>query len=336
MDLPPARQENPFTVTIAPKPVPVILDCDPGVDDAMALLYGLAAPQIDIIAIGTVWGNVSVDLTTENALRLLEIGRAPGIPVARGAHKPLLGPEPLFNEDIHGKDGQGDTFLPPAAQNAAGESAADQIVRLAHERLGELTLVAVGPLTNLAIALARDPSIAVAYKQVVIMGGAFQVPGNVTATGEANIWHDPEAAQIVLEARWPVTIVGLDVTEQARVTEAMLNALRELGSPEGVHLKRISDGYLDIYAGRYGTAERQCPMHDALALGIAVDPTLVEHAPFAKVDVELNGSLTRGSTIADLRSWARKDLVNARVVLQADGERFVQEWFATMKSLPAR
>ena len=323
-------------MTLTLHSVPVLLDCDPGVDDAMALLYGLAAPRIDIVAIGTVWGNVSVDLTTENALRLLEIGGTSGIPVARGAHKALLGPEPLFNEDIHGRDGQGDTFLPAAAQCASGESAADQIMRLAHARPEELTLVAVGPLTNLAIALARDPSIAAAYKHVVIMGGAFQVPGNVTATGEANIWHDPEAARIVLEAGWPVTIVGLDVTEQARVTETMLNTLRDLGSPEGIHLQRISDGYLNIYAGRYGTAERQCPMHDALALGIAVDLTLVEHAPLAKVDVELNGSLTRGSTIADLRSWARKDLANARVVLQADGERFVREWFATMKSLPAR
>ncbi|MGI8484915.1 MAG: nucleoside hydrolase, partial [Thermomicrobiales bacterium] len=233
-------------------------------------------------------------------------------------------------------DGQGDTFLPPAAQSASGESAADQIVRLAQTRPEELTLVAVGPLTNLAIALTRDPSIAAAYKQVVIMGGAFQVPGNVTATGEANIWHDPEAAQIVLEAEWPVTIVGLDVTDQARVTETMLNTLRDLGSPEGIHLQRISDGYLNIYAGRYGTSERQCPMHDALALGIAVDPTLVERAPMARVDVELNGSLTRGSTIADLRSWSPKDLANARIVLQADGERFVREWLATMGALSAR
>ncbi len=323
-------------MTSSSQPVPVLFDCDPGVDDAMALLYGLAAPTIDIIAIGTVWGNVSVDLTTENALRLLEIGDRPGIPVSRGARKPLIGPEPLFNEDIHGQDGQGDTYLPPAAHQASLESAPDQLVRLARERPGEITLVAVGPLTNLAIALMRDPSIAAAYKQVVIMGGAFHVPGNVTATAEANIWHDPEAAQIVLEAGWPLTIVGLDVTERARVTETMLNDLRDLGSPEGIHLLRISDGYLDLYAGRYGTSERQCPMHDALALGIAVDPTLVQRAPSARVDVELSGSLTRGSTIADFRSWAQADLANARIVLEADGERFVQEWLTTMKGLSIR
>ncbi|MGB3305635.1 MAG: nucleoside hydrolase [Thermomicrobiales bacterium] len=321
--------------SLSTPPVPILFDCDPGVDDAMALLWGLAANHIEIVAIGTVWGNVSVDLTTENALRLLEIGNAPGVPVAAGARKPLLGPEPAFSADIHGEDGQGGTFLPPAVQRPSEESAAEQIIRLAHERPGELSLVAVGPLTNLAVALMADPSIASAYKQVVVMGGAFQVPGNVTATGEANIWHDPEAAQIVFEAGWPLTIVGLDVTEQARVTETMLNELRDLGSPSGAHLQRISDGYLNIYAGRYGTSERQCPMHDALALGIAADPSLVRHAPSAKVDVELTGTLTRGSTIADLRSWASPNLANASVVLEADGERFVREWLATMRRLTA-
>jgi purine nucleosidase len=236
---------------------------------------------------------------------------------------------------VHGRDGQGDTFLPPAAQQPSGETAADQIIRLAHERPGELTLVAVGPLTNLAIALLRDPSVATLVKKVVIMGGAFQVPGNVSRTGEANIWHDPEAAQIVLEASWDVTLVGLDVTEHARVTESMLKELHELGSPSGVHLQRISDGYLDLYAGRYGSAERQCPMHDALALSIAVDPALILAAPRARVDVELNGTITRGSTIADLRSWADTEIQNATVVLKADTERFVDRWMTTMRSLSA-
>jgi len=323
-----------MTATNSPiTPVPVVLDCDPGVDDAMALLWGIASPRVDLVAITTVWGNVSVDLTTENALRLLEIGGAAGIPVAKGARKPLLGPEPDFTELIHGADGQGDTFLPPAAQQADELSGPDLLVKLAHERPGELTLVAVGPLTNVAIALTRDPEIARLFKGITIMGGAFQVPGNVSSVGEANIWHDPEAAQIVLEAGWPITIVGLDVTEHARVTETMLRELRDLGSRAGVHLQRISDGYLNIYAGRYGTAERQCPMHDALALGIAVDPTLIDYAPKLKVDVELAGSVTRGMTVADLRSWAKPELANAHVVLKAHGDRYVHEWMETMKGL---
>lgn len=314
--------------------VPIIFDCDPGVDDAMALLWGLVDPRIDIVAIGTVWGNVSVDLTTINALRLLEIGGRPDIPVARGAARPLLGPEPDFENGVHGEDGQGDVNLPPPTSLPTRETAAEQMVRLANERPGELTLVAVGPMTNLAIGLALDPTIASKFKQVVLMGGAFQVPGNVSATGEANIWHDPEAAQMVVEAGWPLTIVGLDVTEHARVTETMLRDLAATGNPSTVHLQRISDGYLDIYTGRYGSDERQCPMHDALALGIAVDESLLIEAPRAFVTVELNGSATRGATIADLRSWAPESKANARVALKADGERFVQEWVTTMASLP--
>jgi purine nucleosidase len=300
--------------------VPILFDCDPGVDDAMA--------------IGTVWGNVSVDLTTLNTLRLLEIGGRPDIPVARGAARPLLGPEPAFENGVHGEDGQGDINLPPPITQATGETAAAQIVRLANERPGEITLVAVGPMTNLGIALGLDPTIAKKFRQVVLMGGAFQVPGNVSATAEANIWHDPEAAQMVVEAGWPLTIVGLDVTEQARVTETMLRDLAATGNPSTVHLQRISDGYLDIYTGRYGSDERQCPMHDALALGIAVDESLLIDAPRAFVAIELNGSITRGATIADLRSWAPAAKANARVALKADGERFVREWVATMAALP--
>ncbi|MGC4190125.1 MAG: nucleoside hydrolase [Thermomicrobiales bacterium] len=316
--------------------VPIIFDCDPGVDDAMALLWGLADPRIDIVAIGTVWGNVSVDLTTGNALRLLEIGGRPDIPVAKGARKPLLGPEPSFENGVHGRNGQGDVDLDPPTAAAAEETAAAQIVRLANERPGELTLVAVGPMTNLAIALSLDPGIAGRLKRVVLMGGAFQVPGNVSPTGEANIWHDPEAAQMVMEAGWPLTIVGLDVTEQARVTESMLRDLAATGNPSTVHLQRISDGYLNIYTGRYGSDERQCPMHDALALGIAVDESLLVDAPMAHVSVELDGAVTRGSTIADLRAWADPAKANARVALKADGARFVREWVATMESLPGK
>lgn len=317
-------------------PTPVILDCDPGVDDAMALLWGLADPRIDLVAVGTVWGNVSVDLTTLNALRLLEIGGRPDIPVAKGASKPLLGPEPSFERGVHGRNGQGDVELHDPETVHIEETAAAQIIRLANERPGELTLVAVGPMTNLAIALALDPGIAGRFRQVVLMGGAFQVPGNESATGEANIWHDPEAAQMVMEAGWPLTIVGLDVTEQARITETMLRDLAATGNPSTVHLQRISDGYLDVYTGRYGSDERQCPMHDALALGIAVDEALLLDAPMAHVAVELNGTLTRGSTVADLRSWADPAKANARVALKADGKRFVREWVATMAALPGK
>jgi purine nucleosidase len=306
----------------------VVLDCDPGVDDAMAILYGLAAPEIEIVAIGTVWGNVSVETTTANALRLVEIGGRPETPVAMGARKSLIGPPPGFAGHIHGEDGAGNTFLPEAAGRATGETAAAQIVRLGRERPGELSLVAVGPLTNLALALGLDPGIAGLYREVVVMGGAFLVPGNIYPFGEANIANDPEAAQVVLDAGWPLTMVGLDVTEKSRVTEGMLEGLRDSGSAAGIHLHRISGVYLSAYEARYGM--RETPMHDALALGIAADRSLVRRARRVQVDVELTGTHTRGMTVADLRAWADPEVGNANVVLEADGEGFVRRWLGVL------
>src|SRR5438552_1163921 len=161
--------------------VKVVLDCDTGVDDAMAILYGLLAPGIEVVALSSVWGNTGIDKTTENTLRLLEIVGQPNIPVARGASKPLLGALPSGGTSVHGADGQGNTNLPPPSLKESGESAADQIVRLAHEQPGELILVPTGPMTNVAIALAQDPEIARLYQSVVLMGGVFQSPGNVSA-----------------------------------------------------------------------------------------------------------------------------------------------------------
>ncbi|MBA2518120.1 MAG: nucleoside hydrolase [Chloroflexia bacterium] len=309
---------------------PIVLDCDPGVDDAMAILYGLRAPEVEIVALGTVWGNIDVDTATVNAVRLLEIGGRPDIPVAKGAGRQLIGTEPTFAELIHGPAGTGSTILPPPSGQHTGEHAVTQMIRLAYERPGELTLVAIGPLTNLGIALATDPGIATRYKEVVIMGGAFLWPGNITPVAEANIWHDPEAARIVLEAPWPVTLVPLDVTEQAQVTGEMLDQLRDTNTPAGTHLHLISYIYLSAYEARF--ARREAAMHDGLALAIAVDPTLVQEAPLTRVDIELNGAHTRGMTVADLRPIPNLERANARVVLKAEGNRFVRRWFNVLAS----
>lgn len=162
------------------------------------------------------------------------------------------------------------------------------------------------------------------------MGGAFLIPGNITAVAEANIGHDPEAAQMVLEAPWSVTLVPLDVTDRARISEAQLEQLRDTATDAGKHLHEISDIYLSAYEARFN--ERVSPMHDALALGIAVDPTLVKEAPVVRVDVELNGAHTRGMTVGDFRVWADPNRANARVVMKADGERFVRRWFDVLSS----
>ncbi len=190
-------------------PTRVVIDCDTGVDDAMAILYGLLSPNIEIVGLTCCWGNIWVETTTANTLRLLEIVQMPSIPVAMGARKPLLGPIWELGNGVHGADGQGNTNLPPPKLEPVKESAAELLVRLAHEHPGELTLVPIAPLTNVAAALALDPSIAQLYKEVVLMGGNFLAPGNAAKWAEANIWHDPEAAQMVFEAGWPITAVGL-------------------------------------------------------------------------------------------------------------------------------
>jgi purine nucleosidase len=309
-------------------PFPVVLDCDTGVDDAMAIFFGLLAPEVEVAAIGCVWGNVRVEMATRNTLRLLEIVDRPRVPVAMGAAKPLVGPAFDLGTDVHGEDGQGNTNLPPPSLRPTAESAPEQIVRLAHERPGELTLVPVGPLTNVATALALDPAIAQLYKEIVLMGGAFLVPGNASRVAEANIWHDPEAAQMVLEAPWPITVVGLDVTRRARLTQPLLDRLHDSGTPAGRHLHRITDFYLSRSESVYG--RRDCAMHDPLALAIAADRSLARRAPEVRVDVELAGRHTRGMTVADLRPDAPPGEANTRVVLEADTARFRERWMEVL------
>jgi purine nucleosidase len=308
----------------------VVIDCDTGVDDAMAVLYGLLAPSVDVVGLTCVWGNCSVEVSTANTLRLLEIVGRPDVPVAMGAARPMLGPVPTFAGGVHGLDGQGNTNLPPPTLEPAGQSAAELIVELAHRHPNELTLVPVGPLTNVAAALLLDPSIARLYKRCVLMGGSFLVPGNASKFGEANVWHDPEAAQMVFDAGWPLTAVGLDVTHKVRLTQELLDDLRESGSPAGIHLHRITDLYMTRYASRWG--KRECAMHDALALGIAEDPTIASHAPTVRVDVELNGAHTRGMTVGDFRGRAPAENANCVVPLEVDADRFIARWASVIRS----
>lgn len=306
----------------------VVIDCDTGVDDTMAIFYGLLRPEIDIVGIGCVWGNIGVELTTMNTLRLLEMMGHPEIPVAQGAEKPLIGPKWPLGQGVHGSDGQGNLNLPPPSLKPVGETASELIIRLAHEYPGQLTLVPTGPFTNVATAVLADPTIATLYKGVVVMGGAFTVRGNAARYGEANVWHDPEAAQIVFDAGWPVTAVGLDVTDSTMLSQARLDELLASGTTAGTHIHRITKYYVDRYSQRTGI--RQCAMHDALALAIAADRSFVTRSEKVRVDVELTGAQTRGMTVADWRSWVPYDNANVDVVLDVDRERFISQWVETL------
>ncbi|KRA71909.1 nucleoside hydrolase [Caulobacter sp. Root656] len=255
----------------------IIFDTDPGIDDAMALLFIEASPALDLVAVTTVFGNADIDTTTRNALYLKDRFGLKAR-VFKGTDKPLVRPRNPSPTFVHGENGLGDvalTGLKPAEPEA--KPAYKAIIDLAREHPGEITLVAVGPLTNLALALDADPQVATLLKAVVIMGGAFGVagkPGNVTPVAEANIWNDPEAADQVFTAPWPVTAVSLDVTTQVVMTPAYMDALEAKAGPAGAFLNAISKPYAAFYGGRDGIIG--CCVHDAAAVAFVIDPSLFE------------------------------------------------------------
>ncbi|WP_246469513.1 nucleoside hydrolase [Cohnella nanjingensis] len=244
----------------------ILIDADTGIDDALAILYGLKCGKADIVGITTVFGNIPVEQATENTLRIVKLaGREGKIPVSQGASRPLARELAGFSTNVHGENGIGDVELPPSGQRAIAEPAEDFIVRAAEERRDELVIVALGRLTNLAHALRKDPSLPSKVKHVYIMGGAIRVPGNVTPVSEANIWGDPEAADLVIQSGLPVTLVGLDVTMRTLLHQSHLDALERTCSPHNREaasfVNRSMQYYFDFY--RQSNAFRQCaPLHD--------------------------------------------------------------------------
>lgn len=226
----------------------IIIDTDPGIDDAMAIFLALRSPELELIGLTTVFGNVHTALATINALRLLEIAGRTDIPVAHGADQPLerpyAGPIPL----IHGEDGQGNTHLPAPSTRAIDSSAAEFIVQQIMDAPGQVTLVPIGPLTNIALALRLEPRIAQNVAEVVLMGGNAFCAGNATPASEANIHNDPEAADLVFGADWRVTMVGLDVTHNIVMTLAQMRILETAQNPLARHLSKINPLYLEFVA----------------------------------------------------------------------------------------
>ncbi len=301
-------------------PRPVYFDCDTGIDDALALVYLMASPEISLAGIGTVSGNIDAKRAARNTLDLLELGGRGEVPVAVGAMDPLTHSFGGGAPHIHGHNGVGEVELPSAQRQPEAESAADMLVRLAHEYAGELDVIAIGPLTNLAVALKQDPSIADLVHEVIIMGGAALVPGNLSAVGEANIYNDPEAAQVVMEAPWQVVLVPLDVTLENTFEESDRLALAASGSVLNQALADILDLYFDFYVGEYD--RRMCALHDPLAAAIATGQITATRAPNVPVVVDDTQGPGRGQTICDLRYQRNgpKDVEGAhvRVVLETD------------------
>ena len=251
----------------------VILDTDPGVDDALALLYLRANPALKLLAMTTVFGNADIDTTTRNALYLRD-RFCPDAPVYRGAAAPLTRPRGVSPTHVHGDNGLGEIDLPSVISQADPGVAHERIVTLIRAHPGQVTLIAIGPLTNLALALRAAPDIAGLVAEVVVMGGAFGTNGkfgNVTPFAEANIHNDPEAADAVLAARWPVTLIGLDVTTLCVLTNAEALNLAMIGGENGRFASDVSRGYAAAYALHEGLDG--CCLHDVAAVAYALDPT---------------------------------------------------------------
>jgi purine nucleosidase len=300
----------------------IILDCDPGIDDALAIFLALASPEIQFEAITTVNGNVPVEFTTRNALALLELTDRADIPVARGCARPLLN-TPVLADEVHGTNGLGGVILPEPHLQPLEKHATDVIIETVMAAPGEITLVATGPLTNLAVALQREPRLAQAVREVVIMGGAVRVPGNITPCAEFNIFVDPHAAHVVLHAGWPLRIVSLDTTEQTLLKREPIVQLAASGKPILELMRGMIDYYCDIFGGARGFDAIH--MHDPLCMAAVFRPDLITWEE-AYVDVELTGTLTMGETVG---YFARSDkplphAPNARVSVAVDAENFIQ------------
>jgi purine nucleosidase len=325
--------------------IPIIVDCDTGIDDSLALLYAVASPECEIVAVTCTAGNVDARQVAENTRAVLELVSRSDVEVAVGRETPLARPL-VTTPETHGPRGIGYAELPSARMPISSRYSPDLIVAEARRRPGELTLVTLAPLTNVALAVLREPELPLLLKRIVIMGGSYRSPGNTAPTTEWNVNVDPEAAKIVFEAFGPAsgppaatsagrstrpTALGLDVTERAKLLPSHLAemAARARCSSDGSRpdgtvnpvMRYVADAlrfYMEFhsrYDGFYGAF-----IHDPLALAAALDPTLVRTEPLA-VDVELGGRLTTGETVTDWRRvWGKPP--NVDVAVEADIARF--------------
>ncbi len=298
----------------------LIIDTDPGVDDAHAILLALAHPDVQVEAITTVNGNVSIDLTTANALKILDVA-GKDIPVYCGCDRPLIN-HPVHAAYVHGADGLGDCGVPASKKQVQSEHAVNALIRLANENSGELTLVAMGPLTNLAVALSIDPDLPTKFKQLVIMGGAIYSKGNAEIiTAEFNIHNDPEAAHIVFSSWHMLTLLSWETTIAHVFTRDALERFFDLGTPRAKFFHDTSQKFLNLIKERWGRDILFAA--DGLALAVAIEPGIVTKSEKKHVSIELHGSQTRGQTVVDWYVRTQKP-PNAEIILELDQKRFIQ------------
>lgn len=306
----------------------IIIDCDPGHDDMMAIMLAAASGNVNLLGITTVAGNQTGDKTFTNALKVVTlIGE--NIPVARGCDKPLVR-ELVTAPQFHGQTGLDGADLPSAVINPAAEHACDFIISTARQN-GTITLVPTGPLTNIALALTKDPGIKNNIERIVLMGGGMH-DSNVTPAAEFNIYVDPEAAKIVFNSGIPITMVGLDVTNRAIMTP---REIEDLNKPGG----RVS-GVVVPLLQFFAKANKDifdlpgAPLHDALAVASVIAPEVIK-TKHRRVDIEVSGELTRGMTLVDIYGVTGKT-PNADVALELDNKLFISMMSSAVHTLDSR
>ena len=298
-------------------PTPIILDCDPGHDDAIALLLAIASPEVELIGVTTVAGNQTVDKTTNNALRILELAGRTDIPVYRGANRPFIRAQDVAAH-VHGESGLDGPDLPQPAGREQELHAVDYLAQEIRARDGRVTLVPTGPLTNIGLLFALHPD--VRPERLVLMGGAIG-EGNRTPAAEFNIWADPEAAQRVFLEGLDTTMVGLDVTHRALITDAHTERMRNAGKV-GKVVAELMDFYARFHKSRYPDLEGS-PMHDPVCVAHLIDPSLMTVLD-AYIDVDCSGGPSWGRTNVDWRGREHFGAPNAKVGVDIDGKRFAE------------
>ncbi|MBM3125740.1 MAG: nucleoside hydrolase [Chloroflexi bacterium] len=305
----------------------IIIDTDPGVDDALTILLALASPEIELEALTTTQGNVTIENATRNALSVLELAGAANIPVARGSSLPLV--QPLRASGlVHGITGLGRSNLPEPKNKPLAPHAIDFLIERFLAEPGELSLFAIGPLTNLALAIRKEPRFAKSVRELVIMGGAIREGGNVTPLAEFNIYVDPHAAHIVFHSGIPIILIPLDVTHKCILNQAHIDRLARIESPIS---RFIADAVADYLKISLEWGQAGCALHDPLTLATIIAPDLLTLRECA-VDVDISTGVSMGKTFADFTNRAGIS-ANMKVAMEVRGGEFIDLFLQRMENL---